>query len=94
MCQRKFVVPFLFCLSNFLLYPFVFSQKVSGTFSITEYGALGDGKTINTTAIQATIDYCSLKGGGTVIVPKGIFLTGSIFLKDKVNLLIEKDAVL
>lgn len=49
---------------------------------------------MNTASIQATIDRCSADGGGTVVVPKGIFLTGAIFLKKGVNLTIEKDGVL
>ena len=62
---------------------------------ITESGAVGDGKTVNTKSIQSTIDKCAeIKNGGTVVVPKGIFLSGSIFLKQGVNLLVEKDGVL
>lgn len=63
-------------------------------YLITDYGAVGDSITLNTKAIQACIDKCSSAGGGTVVIPKGIFTTGAIFLKAKVNLLIEKDGVL
>ena len=61
---------------------------------ITERGAVGDAHTLNTTTIQSAIDGCASKGGGEVIVPRGIFVTGSIFLKQGVNLVIEKDGVL
>jgi polygalacturonase len=62
---------------------------------ITDAGAVGDDKTVNTRAIQNAIDTCSArKGGGTVVVPKGAFRSGSIFLKQGVNLLVEKDGVL
>jgi len=62
---------------------------------ITGSGAVGDGKTVNTKSIQSAIDKCAeIKSGGTVVVPKGIFLSGSIFLKQGVNLLVEKDGVL
>ena len=61
---------------------------------ITERGAVGDAHTLNTTTIQSVIDGCASKGGGEVIVPRGIFVTGSIFLKQGVNLVIEKDGVL
>ena len=62
---------------------------------ITDAGAVGDGTTVNTKAIQAEIDKCAAaKGGGTVVVPKGTFRSGSIFLKQGVNLLVEKDGVL
>ena len=62
---------------------------------ITDSGAVGDGKTVNTKSIQSAIDKCSEnKNGGTLVVPKGTFLSGSIFLKQGVNLLVEKDGVL
>ena len=67
----------------------------SKRYVITDFGAVGDGKTINTKAIQAAIDQCaSTRKGGVLVVPKGTFLSGAIFLKQGVNLLLEKDAVL
>ena len=62
--------------------------------SITDFGALPDGKTLSTSAIQQTIDHLASSGGGTVIIPQGTFLTSSIFLKPGVNLHLNKDAVL
>lgn len=59
-------------------------------YLITEFGAKGDSSTMNTKAIQNCIDQCSSTGGGTVVIPKGVFISGSIFLKKGVNLLIEK----
>jgi polygalacturonase len=61
---------------------------------ITDYGAAGDGQTLNTRAIQTAIDRCAASGGGVVVVPKGTFLTGAIFLKQGVSLHVEKDGVL
>ena len=61
---------------------------------ISRHGAVGDGKTLNTKAIQSAIDDCAKSGGGTVVVPRGVFITGSIFLKQGVNLRVEKDGVL
>ncbi|WP_084708558.1 glycoside hydrolase family 28 protein [Hymenobacter norwichensis] len=63
-------------------------------YNIAANGAVADGQTLNTQVIQASIDKCSAAGGGTVVVPKGTFRTGAIFLKRGVNLLIEKDGVL
>ncbi len=63
-------------------------------YVITDNGALADGKTLNTQAIQTLIDRASAEGGGLLVVPKGTFLTGSIFLKQGVNLQIEKDGAL
>jgi polygalacturonase len=69
--------------------------KRTKRYVITEFGAVGDAKTVNTKAIQAAIDKCAAtKQGGVVVVPKGTFLSGAIFLKQGVNLLVEKDGVL
>ncbi len=62
--------------------------------SITDFGAIGDGKTLNTAAIQAAIDCCTAAGGGRVTVPAGQFLSGTICLKSHVDLHLESGAVL
>jgi exo-poly-alpha-galacturonosidase len=66
----------------------------SARWLVTEHGAVGDGATMNTKAIQDTIDQCAASGGGVVVVSKGIFFSGAIFFKQGVNLLIEKDGIL
>ena len=63
-------------------------------FTITSFGAVGDGKTTNTAALQALIDKVAKEGGGTVVVPEGTFLTGALFFKQGVNLYIEKNGTL
>lgn len=63
-------------------------------FNVLSHGAKPDGKTLNTNAIQATIDEAFSAGGGRVIVPKGKFLSGSIVLKSNVELHLEKDGVI
>lgn len=55
-------------------------------FSISQFGAKGDGKTINTLAIQKTIDAAFQKGGGIVLIEPGIYLSGTIFLKTNVEI--------
>ncbi|WP_276485989.1 glycoside hydrolase family 28 protein [Paraflavitalea pollutisoli] len=70
------------------------SIKAQDIFDIVQYKARGDGKTINTKAIQRAIDDCAAKGGGTVWVPSGTFLTGCIYVKDRVNLHLSPGAVL
>lgn len=62
--------------------------------TITRFGAVGDGETLNTKAIQQAIDHCSAKGGGTVIVPPGIWLTAPVELKSNINLHLDEGAVL
>jgi len=68
------------------------SLLYAGDFDITNYGAVGDGKTLNTLAIQKAIDACYSSGGGKVIFPAGIYLSGTIELKDNVTLHLKKDA--
>lgn len=63
-------------------------------YNIAEKGAVADGKTLNTKAIQAVIEECSQNGGGTLLIPKGIFLSGSLFLKPGVNIELQEGAVL
>lgn len=61
----------------------VFKNK---DYKVTDYGAVGDGKTKNTEAFKKAIEACSKNGGGRVVVPLGSFLTGAIYLKSNVNL--------
>ena len=63
-------------------------------YDIRKFGAKGDGKTLNTQAINTTIEKCSDQGGGVVLIPKGVFITGTIHLKDNVRLYLDADAVL
>lgn len=62
--------------------------------SIKDFGAVADDATINTQAIQSTIDRLAGQGGGTVVVPAGVFVSGALFFKPGVHLHLEKDAVL
>ena len=61
-------------------------QFKTDTFNIVDYGAINDGLTNNTQAIAKAIDACSANGGGTVLIPSGIWLTGPIVFKSNVNL--------
>jgi polygalacturonase len=64
------------------------------TFRIEKFGAIADGLTLNTISINKAIATCSAKGGGVVLVPGGVWLTGSVEMKSNVNLHIERDAIL
>ena len=70
-----------------------FKTKTRGkVYNILDFGAKGDGIASNTKAIQAAIDACS--AGGTVYIPKGTFVSGALYLKSNMTLLIEEGAVL
>jgi len=61
----------------------------NGVFNITNYGAIGDGVTTNTAAIQAAVDAASAAGGGTVEVPAGVFLSGPFRIDSAINLRVD-----
>jgi polygalacturonase len=65
----------------------VFPDK---TFSVLDYGAIGDGVFNNTQSFKAAIEACSKDGGGKVVVPSGKFLSGAIHLESNVNLHLEE----
>lgn len=62
-------------------------------FLITDYGALNDGVNLNTEAINKTIQECSNAGGGRVVIPAGVWITGAIRLMSNVNLHAEEGAI-
>lgn len=64
------------------------------TYSINDYGGIGDGVYLNTNAFTKAIDALSKKGGGTLTVAGGIWLTGPITLKSNINLHLEEGAIL
>lgn len=62
-------------------------------FLLTDFGGVADGKTLNTQAFVDAIDACSKAGGGSVVVPKGVWLTGPIELKSNLDLHLEEGAL-
>jgi parallel beta-helix repeat protein len=79
---------------------FIFSLSAGGIFGQdkifdpVKYGAVSDGQTINTKAIQEAIDQCSESGGGIVRLRGGHYLSGTLFLKDHVQLEIDEGSTL
>jgi polygalacturonase len=65
-----------------------------GRFPITDYGAVGDGHTLNTQAFAKAIAACAAAGGGHVIIPAGFWLTGPIELQSNVDLHSERGALI
>jgi DNA sulfur modification protein DndE len=68
----------------------VFRDK---SFNIRDFGAVPDGYTLNTEPINNAITKCSEDGGGIVIIPAGLWITGPIFLKSNVNLHADRGAL-
>lgn len=63
-------------------------------FDVTQFGAIADGKTLNTVSLNKAIDACNAAGGGMVYVPPGNYLTGTLILKSNVTLYLEAGATL
>lgn len=63
------------------------------TVDITDFGAVPGGKALNTEAINAAIAACAGQGGGRVVIPRGLWLTGPIVLQSNVNLHLERGAL-
>ncbi|MDB5208879.1 MAG: glycoside hydrolase family 28 protein [Flavisolibacter sp.] len=95
----KYILTVTFAISIFFAgaqkYPVI--QKTSfkkDSFSIVKFGAKADGLTLNTKSINNAIDACSKKGGGVVVVPAGLWMTGPVVIKSNVNLHLQKGALL
>jgi len=63
-------------------------------FNVRDYGAVGDGKTMETAAITKAIDACAAAGGGTVYFPPGKYLTGAIVLSSNMTLEVDSGATI
>lgn len=72
----------------------VVSHVSAQDYVITKHGVGTDSTQLNTLAIQQIIDKAESNGGGTVVIPKGVFLTGALFFKPKTKLLLQEGAML
>jgi len=63
-------------------------------YDISKFGVKNDSTILQTKAIQKVIDQAFAKGGGTIVIPKGTYLSGALFFKKKTNLLLQEGAVL
>lgn len=71
-----------------------FARVPERIFDIRAFGATGDGKTLDTLAIQGSIDAAFGAGGGTIVVSEGVFLSGALFLKSNVELHLAEGATI
>ncbi len=81
----------LFCLCGILNAAETSSQNY---FNVRSFGAAGDGKNLDSPAIDKAIAAAAEAGGGTVLVPAGTYLSGSIHLKSNIRLLIDAGATI
>ncbi len=86
--------------ATLLLSQTIFSQSSAadsgdkGYFNVRSYGAVGDGKNLDSPAIDKAIQAAADAGGGTVIIPSGHFLSGTIHLLSNIHLIIDMGAVI
>jgi polygalacturonase len=82
----KTILHILTLISLSLFFPLSPASAGDGLFNILDYGAKGDGSTIDTLAIQKTIDACAAAGGGQVLLPAGkTYLSGTLTLRGNVD---------
>jgi len=92
---KLFTIVFLFAFAQKGKLPVIKSPIFKkDTLSIKKYGAVSDGNTLNTKSINGAIDALSKKGGGVVLIPSGLWLTGPIVLKNNINLYLAVGATL
>ncbi len=71
------------------------TEPVAGTnvrFNVRDFGATGDGRSLDTAALQAALDACAQAGGGQVLFPPGHYLSGTLRLRSRVTLWLEAGA--
>ena len=77
-----------------LLIAYNLSLIVSPAFNVKDFGAVGDGRHIDSPAINAAIERAASQGGGTVVLPQGTYLCYSVHLQSNITLRFEKGAVM
>jgi polygalacturonase len=96
--KKLLLTPFLlitFCAFSQVKLPKVVTPKFKkDSFNITKFNAIGDGLYLNTEAINNAITKCNKNGGGVVVIPSGLWLTGPIVLKTNVQLHVSVGATL
>ena len=89
---KKVVVLLLLALFSYAGFSQPALQK--SWFNIRDFGAKGDGKSIDSKAINSAIDAASIAGGGTVYFPAGTYLSYSIRLKSNISLYLDQGSTL
>jgi polygalacturonase len=79
---------------SLILIVFVSSCQKQTIWNVKDFGAIDDSKTINTIGIQKAIDECAKAGGGTVLLDGAVFVSGTLLLKDNVELKITEKTTL
>lgn len=93
--EKSFFLSFIiFLLSGFYVILNAQSKETNTVFNIRNYGAIGDGKNLDSPAINKAIEEAAKAGGGTVWIPAGTYLSGSIHLQSNINLHLDAGATI
>src|SRR6202012_843068 len=84
----------LLAVSIFFILTNAFGQSQQGIYNVRDFGAKGDGKNLDSKAIDKAINAAANKGGGRVYLPAGNYLSGSIHLKSNISLYLEQGATI
>lgn len=87
----------ILCVSILMFTSCLFAARTNSQkspYDVRDFGAVGDGRAMNTEAIQSAIDACAESGGGTVFFPAGRYQTGTIHLKSHIRLHLDTGAVI
>jgi len=84
----------LILLCSLIVCAYPLHAQANAVFNIKDYGATGDGHTLDTKAINKAVEACVKAGGGTVLVPPGTFVTGTFRLFSNINLMLSPGAVI
>ena len=79
-----------FCLCLCTLFTFSAIAAPKSVYNVRDFGAAGDGKRLDSPSINRAIDAAAKNGGGTVLLPAGTYLSGSIHLQSRIHLLDRK----
>ncbi len=90
----KYIRMYSLYLLNLIAALLITGLSSAKTYSILDYGAIPDGKSLSTRAIQSAIDDCAQKGGGVVEFPAGRFVSGTFYMKSFVTLHLASGAIL
>ena len=90
--KKKILLSCVLCIAVILVKAQV--KTTQGLYNIKSYGAVGDGKRLDSKAINNAINAAARSGGGMVYLPAGNYLSGSIHLKSNISLYIEQGATI
>src|SRR4249920_3772171 len=87
---KKHILSVGFSVSAIITY----AQNTTAIYNVKDFGAIANGATLDSKAINRAIDTIASKGGGTLFFPAGVYLSGSIRLKSNITLYLDQGAVI